>query len=229
LGQHLHCSSILIVRAIREVGRKREMTMDREYVTARHGNQPRQARLGLQATKSDEPSGSVILRYAPAPVYAARVRQVLRLAEAEAQQVAQACVEVDHVLLALSRSGITAASLVLSRLDISLSQLCPVPTLPSSDPSVRADQSCQISAGLQNALAAAAEHAQRLGYPCVGTEHLLIGLLTERQRRGKDDTLGHLVKRLLREIERRTPPADGAVAWPPYADNYEIFHFSVMT
>jgi hypothetical protein len=202
--------------------------MDREYVTARHGNQPRQARLRLQATKSDEPSGPVILRYAPAPVYAARVRQVLRLAEAEAQQAAQVCVEVDHALLALSRSGITAANLVLSRLGISLSQLCPVPSRPSSGRAVKADQSCQISVSLQNALAAALDHAQRLGHPCVGTEHLLIGLLTERQRRGRDDALGHLVNRLLREIELRTPRVDVAVDWPPYADNYELFHISVM-
>jgi len=202
--------------------------MDQDHTNTRNsGERPS----GLSDAMQDEPCVSStpgILRPASVPALSVRVQQVLQQADVEAKLASHPCLAVEHVLLALCRSGITAASLTLSRLGLSLSELCPTPPYASSRTTGMTNASTAIGVDVQDALAAAVEQAQRMGHHCVGTEHLLIGLLSERQHREGADALSHILDRLLLEVERRTPGRDEAVAWPTYGDHYELFTISVM-
>lgn len=123
------------------------------------------------------------LREGRAPVeqpFTERARRVLDRAQAEAARVGQAHVDTEHLLLALTREADHTAARLLERLGISLTQLRE--RLDAGAPRETAflgGQNIRLLPPAQRVMAKAFEEAQLLGQRCLGTEHLLLGLLGE--------------------------------------------------
>jgi Clp amino terminal domain, pathogenicity island component len=111
-----------------------------------------------------------------------RARQVLRLAEEEAQRCNHEYVGPEHILLGMVREGSGVAANVLRNLDINLRRIrLEVELLVRSDPEplfvARLSRSPRATQVVEYALA----EAMDLNHHYVGTEHLLLGLLREEE------------------------------------------------
>jgi hypothetical protein len=112
--------------------------------------------------------------------YTEKARRVIFFARYEASQFGSPCIDTEHLLLGLLRED-TAIAKRLSRPPFTigfirkrLEELKP----PGEKVSTSIDM--PLSEGCRRVLAYAAEEAERLGDKHIGTNHLLLGLLRER-------------------------------------------------
>ena len=113
--------------------------------------------------------------------YNARARRVIYFARYEASQCGAACIEPEHLLLALCRddyrilSGMLGSYGARRKVEEKLRQLLPP---PRSKVSTSVD--LPLSKGCKQVLAYAAEESGLLTDRTIGVEHLLLGILREK-------------------------------------------------
>jgi len=106
----------------------------------------------------------------------------MRLANSEAQQFNHEYIGPEHVLLALIKLPDGVAANVLRQLDVDLQKvrLDLENSMESGPDEVRMGKLPQTP-GMKNVIEYAKEEAQNLNHRCVGTQHLLLGLLREQK------------------------------------------------
>jgi len=110
-----------------------------------------------------------------------RVRKVMQLANQRARRFNHAYLGTEHILLGLCLEGLGVAANVLKNLDIDLKKLClEIEKDMQAGPEMvvimgRLPQTPQVKKVIENAM----EEARSLGQEYIGTEHLLLGLLSD--------------------------------------------------
>jgi ATP-dependent Clp protease ATP-binding subunit ClpA len=133
----------------------------------------------------------------PLSSFTPRAQQVLALAREEAKRLNHNFVGTEHLLLGLVRLGQGTACNVLARLGVNLENL-------------REEVEKQVGAGPENptgnipytprvkkVLALASKEAKALNHTCIGTEHILLGLLREG-----DGVAARVLKNLNVDVEQ---------------------------
>ncbi|NQT54484.1 AAA family ATPase, partial [bacterium] len=110
-----------------------------------------------------------------------RARKVMSLARLEAQRFYHDYVSTEHVLLALVKEGTGVASVVLKKMGVELKEIRneiekKVERGPHPVPS---GQQLPYTPRAKRVLELSLEEARTLGHHYIGTEHLLLGLLSE--------------------------------------------------
>jgi ATP-dependent Clp protease ATP-binding subunit ClpC len=113
--------------------------------------------------------------------FTARARDVMRLALQEAQRFNHEYIATEHVLLGLIQEGSGVAANVLKNLDVDQHKIrLEVEKLLQSGPhQVRRNKPLQTPRA-NKVIEYAMEEARHLNHDYVGTEHILLGLLRER-------------------------------------------------
>src|SRR5512136_878400 len=110
-----------------------------------------------------------------------RARKVMALANQEAQRFNHEYIGTEHILLGLVKEGSGVGANVLKNLDVDLRKVrLEVEKLVKSGPDMvtmgKLPQTPRAKKGIEYAI----EEARNLGHNYVGTEHLLLGLLREK-------------------------------------------------
>lgn len=126
-----------------------------------------------------------------------RTRKVLALANMEAQRFQHQYIGTEHILLALVKEGRGVGANVLKQLNADLRQVrLEVEKLleagPDEDATARLPQTHRAKKVIEYAI----EEARMLGHKYVGTEHLLLGLVRER-----DGVAGQVLMNLGLDLE----------------------------
>jgi ATP-dependent Clp protease ATP-binding subunit ClpC len=109
-----------------------------------------------------------------------RAQQVLALAGREANRLGHPYVGTEHILLGLIKLGQGVAIIVLKQSGLDLDALClEIEKQAGSDSQSNTAANVSYTAGVKKALALATKEARALHHTCIGTEHLLLGLLRE--------------------------------------------------
>lgn len=110
-----------------------------------------------------------------------RARKVLSLAQEEAQRLRHNYIGVEHILLGLVRESDGIAGRVLLKLGVDLPKLREAVAQVSSSEQAIPNQIGLTAAGKQ-AIEMAVEEAYSLNHHFIGTEHLLLGLIHQRDK-----------------------------------------------
>lgn len=111
-----------------------------------------------------------------------RARKVMQLAKDEARRLNHAQIEPEHILLGLVKEGSGVAANVLGDLGVDLKILRrEVEALVETGETAVEDGPLPLTPRAKNCLTATLEEAKQLSHNYVGTEHLLLGLLHERE------------------------------------------------
>src|SRR6476660_6292809 len=109
-----------------------------------------------------------------------RAQQVLALASKEAERFNHNYVGTEHLLLGLIKLGQGVAVNVLQKMGLDLERVrMEVEKHVGSPPEIRMIGNIPYTPRVKKVLALAAKEAQALNHSCVGTEHILLGLLRE--------------------------------------------------
>ncbi|MFP4058541.1 MAG: ATP-dependent Clp protease ATP-binding subunit [Candidatus Brocadiia bacterium] len=111
-----------------------------------------------------------------------RARKVMSLARLEAQRFQNDYVGSEHILLALLKEGTGVASVVLKKMGVELKEIRGEveKTVDRGPQPVSPSQQLPYTPRAKKVLELAMEEARSLGHHWIGTEHLLLGLLRER-------------------------------------------------
>jgi ATP-dependent Clp protease ATP-binding subunit ClpC len=110
-----------------------------------------------------------------------RSRKVMQLANFEAQRLQHEYIGTEHILLGLIKEGSGVAAYVLQRLNVDLiSARREIERLLISGPNKVTFGKLPQTPRAKNVLEYAIREAKDLNHNYVGTEHLLLGLLSER-------------------------------------------------
>ena len=110
-----------------------------------------------------------------------RARKVMALANQEAQRFNHEYIGTEHILLGLVEEGSGVGATVLKNLDIDLRKVrLEVEKLVKSGPDMVTMGKLPQTPRAKKVIEYAIEEARNLGHNYVGTEHLLLGLLRER-------------------------------------------------
>ena len=111
-----------------------------------------------------------------------RARKVIALANQEAQRFNHEWVGTEHVLLGLVKEGTGVGANVLKNLDVDLHKVrMEVERIVKSGPEMAPMGRLPQTPRAKKVLEYAIEEAKALNHNYVGTEHLLLGLLRERE------------------------------------------------
>ena len=111
-----------------------------------------------------------------------RARKVMQLADQEAMRLNHEYIGTEHILLGLIKEGSGVAANVLKNLGISLREIrVEVGKLVQSGPDIATINKLPQTPRAKKVIEFAHEEAQNLNNTCVGTEHLLLGLLREQE------------------------------------------------
>jgi len=146
-----------------------------------------------------------------------RARQVLFLAQSEAQQLGHRFIGTEHLLLGLLQEGEGGAARVLARSGVTLKQVRDMieESMGRAEP-VTSAASIQLNPGTKRVVELAFDEARRLDHQFVATEHLLSALVREGrgvavgmlQALGVD--LEALREQALREVQMSSHPVTHA-------------------
>ncbi|MCK4245182.1 MAG: ATP-dependent Clp protease ATP-binding subunit [Candidatus Omnitrophica bacterium] len=110
-----------------------------------------------------------------------RVKKVLDLAKEQAVRLGHSQIQTEHLLLALVREGQGVAAAALEMMGLDLEQIkLEVEKLIRVGAPLLVIGDIALSAQSKKALELAVEEARALGHNYIGTEHLLLGLVRER-------------------------------------------------
>ena len=111
--------------------------------------------------------------------YTERARRTLFFARFEAAQLGSASIESVHLLLGIIREGKGTTARILSRTGVSLEGIRRQVDAPNQFvPRATRDHEIPFSADFKQVLTCAADAADHLSSKAIGTEHLLLGILT---------------------------------------------------
>jgi ATP-dependent Clp protease ATP-binding subunit ClpC len=110
-----------------------------------------------------------------------RARRALRLAQEEAQRLRHNYIGTEHILLGLVREGEGVAAQVLTSLGVDLQRVREAVeyTIGTGDQTSAGEMS--LTPRAKKVLEFAVDEARRLHHHYIGTEHLLLGLVRERE------------------------------------------------
>src|SRR5262245_45386354 len=111
--------------------------------------------------------------------YTERARRVIFFARDEAVQFGSPIIETEHLLLGLLREDRSLTSRFLGSADEVVRK--EIESRTTIRQKLSADIDCPLSNECRRILAYAAEEAERLLHPHIGTEHLLLGILREEK------------------------------------------------
>src|SRR6202000_863288 len=110
-----------------------------------------------------------------------RARKVMQLANQEAQRFNHEYVGTEHVLLGLIKEGSGVAAIVLRNFDVDLRTILnEVEKIVQAGPDMVTMGKLPQTPRAKKVIEYAIEEARNLGHNYVGTEHLLLGLLREK-------------------------------------------------
>jgi hypothetical protein len=110
-----------------------------------------------------------------------RARKIMQLANQEALQLRHEYIGTEHLLIALAKEDTGVAAAVVRNLGLDLARARrDVERLLEPGPSAVAAKSVPLTPRAQNVIEYAFEEAAALNHEYVGSEHLLLGLLRER-------------------------------------------------
>lgn len=111
-----------------------------------------------------------------------RVRKVFKLANQEAQRCNHQYFGTEHILLGLIKAGRGVGTYVLRDLDVDLDRARDeVERLIIRGPDIVILGKLPLTPGVKNVIEYSLEEARNLKHDFVGTEHILLGLLRERE------------------------------------------------
>ncbi len=112
-----------------------------------------------------------------------RARRVLGLAQEEAQRFNHNYIGTEHILIGLVREGEGIGARVLADMGVDLARVRDTVEfiIGRGDRGTLADASPTLTPRAKKVLEYAVDEARRLGHHYVGTEHLLLGLVRERE------------------------------------------------
>jgi ATP-dependent Clp protease ATP-binding subunit ClpC len=134
-----------------------------------------------------------------------RGRKVLQLANQEAQHFNHDCIGTEHILLGLVKEGSGVAANVLKNLDVDLRKVrLEVERIAGAGPATVTVGKLPLTPRAMKALQYSLEESRRLSHNYVGTEHLLLGVLREKQGAGLQIlvNLGLTAQQVRREVTR---------------------------
>ncbi len=111
-----------------------------------------------------------------------RARKVMALANQEAQRFSHECIGTEHILLGLVKEGTGVGANVLKNLDVDLHKVrLEVEKVVKAGPEIVPMGKLPQTPRAKKVLEYAIEEARNLNHNYVGTEHILLGLLRERE------------------------------------------------
>jgi ATP-dependent Clp protease ATP-binding subunit ClpC len=111
-----------------------------------------------------------------------RARKVMALANQEAQRFNHEYIGTEHILLGLIKEGSGVGANVLKNLEVDLGKVrAEVEKLAGGRPDAMAIGKLPQTPGAKKVIEYAISEARSLNHKYVGTEHLLLGLLRERE------------------------------------------------
>ena len=134
-----------------------------------------------------------------------RAKQVLVLAQEEAERSQHSNIGTEHLLLGLLREGDGIAAKVLSNLDVEIDKVRQaIESMLARNQRIIVQQQSVPTSRLKKVIQISIEEARRMGHNYVGSEHLLLGLLTEGEGIGAHilEDLGATLDRVRVEIGR---------------------------
>src|SRR5277367_4611618 len=116
-------------------------------------------------------------------------RQVIPLARVEAGRVGSLCIEAEHLLLGIMRSGEVELNDILKLNDLEGALRADLTATAQLD--MAAERDIPLSNQSKRILAYAAEESMRLNSPEIGSGHLLLGILREPESMASRFLLAH--------------------------------------
>src|SRR5467141_1759342 len=111
-----------------------------------------------------------------------RARKVMQLANQEAQRFNHEYIGTEHILLGLIAEGSGVAANVLKNLDVDLRKIrLEVARLVQSGPDIVTMGELPLTPLAKKVIENSVEEARKLIHNYVGTEHILLGLLREKE------------------------------------------------
>ena len=111
--------------------------------------------------------------------YTERARRVLFFARYEATQLNSREIDTWHLLLGICREGKGFSAELLHRAGLSLDTVHRAVTLERSETPISTSQEVPFDAEVKSVLTRAADEADEVGDPHIGTEHLLLAILAQ--------------------------------------------------
>lgn len=151
-----------------------------------------------------------------------RARQVLSLAQEEAQRFQHNYIGTEHLLLGLIREGEGVAARVLRNMGVDLADARrSVEKIIGRGDRIVLGSSIGLTPRAKKVMELAGDEARRLDHHYIGTEHLLLGLLREGEgiAAGVLESLGVNLQEARREISaelERISASDAANKTPPF-------------
>jgi ATP-dependent Clp protease ATP-binding subunit ClpC len=143
-----------------------------------------------------------------------RARQVLSFAQQEAERLRHSTIGTEHLLLGLMKEEGGVAGRVLHELGLDIDRVEEVITRLTGTGNERPAK-LELSPGTQRALELAIEEARKMGHHYIGTEHLLLGLVSLGEGVALDvlrklgvtpEQIRRQTRRVLQENSSQTPP-----------------------
>jgi len=143
---------------------------------------PKSARLGLWGLLTIIIFAAVFLPMAKARPMTDRARQIMELAETEARSLNHSYVGTEHILLALMRQDDAISAKVLANLGVDIDTLrAEVNKLLKPGPEPGTKRRLPRTPRAQRVIGYAKEEAKALNHDYLGTEHILLGLMREKE------------------------------------------------
>ncbi|MBZ0302658.1 MAG: DinB family protein [Anaerolineae bacterium] len=120
-----------------------------------------------------------------------RARRVLSLAQQEAERMQHHAIDTEHLLLGLMLEEAGVASRTLHNLGLNVQQVAALASQLSRAGQPTGDNLLGLSADTKQTLERAVDEARRMDHHYIGTEHLLLGLVSQ-----PDHTAVEILKRL---------------------------------
>jgi len=114
--------------------------------------------------------------------FTTHVFKVMYLANSEAQRFNHECIGTEHALLAVTKLGDGIAANVLRKLDVDVQKVrLELANSMESGPHEISMGKLPQTPEMKNVIRFAMEESQNLNHRCVGTQHILLGLLREQE------------------------------------------------
>jgi ATP-dependent Clp protease ATP-binding subunit ClpA len=126
-----------------------------------------------------------------------RARRVVFFSQEEAGRLGESYVSTEHLLLGLVRENDSVAARILIKMDVSLDRIRDEVTKLVPQGAGQSSQDMQLTPSAQQAIHLSYDEARQLSNNYIGTEHLLLGLIRE-----KEGMAGQVLAALGVELER---------------------------
>jgi four helix bundle protein len=160
-----------------------------------------------------------------------RARKVMALANEEARRFNHEYIGTEHILLGLVLEGSSTGATVMKNLGVDLAALrAEVGKLVQSGPDVVAMGKLPQTPRAKNVIEYAIEEARALNHNYVGTEHILLGLLRERDGIAAQvlTNLGLRLEAVRHEVLRLLGVAEGPAPAPTGEEQLEVARYKDM-